>query len=392
VRASTSARHATRFAGRLALALLGLTMLGLGAPAVSAADALSLTTPYPAVVVTPGSKVGFDLAVKTNAAARVDLKVMGVPTGWTATLQGGGFVVDAVHADGKAATSVRLEVDVPATASGTSHLVVEASGNGQIVDLGLDIRVSAEGGDVSLTTDVTKLHDTSTATFTFNLTIHNDTPQDQTFVVTATGPTAWTVSTRLTGQSQVASAVVRAGTTAAVSVSAQAPDGTAAGDYPIDVVATAGDKQLTQQLTVEITGSYTISMATPDQVLSSSGTAGAATTQQLTITNSGSAPVTNVKLTATAPTNWKVTFDKDAIDTIPAGEQVTVTASITPSADAIAGDYQITFRASSAENTSSSIDIRFTVQTSLLWAIVGIILIGGVFGGLWWVFRRYGRR
>jgi uncharacterized membrane protein len=367
-------------------------MLGLGAPAVSAADALSLTTPYPAVVVTPGSKVGFDLAVKTNAAARVDLKVSGVPTGWTATLQGGGFVVDAVHTDGKAATSVRLEVDVPATASGTSHLVVEATGNGQVVDLGLDIRVSAEGGDVSLTTDVTKLHDTSTATFTFNLTIHNDTPQDQTFVVTATGPTAWTVSTRLTGQSQVASAVVRAGTTAAVSVSAQAPDGTAAGDYPIDVVATAGDKQLTQQLTVEITGSYTISMATPDQVLSSSGTAGAVTTQQLTITNNGSAPVTNVKLTATAPTNWKVTFDKDTIDTIPAGEPVTVTASITPSADAIAGDYQITFRASSAENTRSSLDIRFTVQTSLLWAIVGIILIGAVFGGLWWVFRRYGRR
>jgi len=68
-----------------------------------------------------------------------------------------------------------------------------------------------------------------------------------------------------------------------------------------------------------------------------------------------------------------------------------VTARITPSGDAIAGDYAITFNAK-ADQASASQDIRFTVQTSLVWAIIGAALIVGVAAGLWWVFQRYGRR
>jgi uncharacterized membrane protein len=394
VRASHPVHPWLRRIGRLSLLPLAMAVIGLAAPPAFAAGSLSVTTPYPAVVVTPGSKVSFDLKIKTSSAARVDLKVVDVPSDWTATLQGGGFVIEAVDTDGKTAADARLDVDVPASATGTTHLVVRASALGQTVDLGLDLRVSSQGGDVTLTTDAPKLKDKATATFTFNLTIHNDTPQDQTFVANATGPAGWSVDTRLTGQSQAASAVVKAGSTATVSVTANAPDGADAGEYPIDVTATAGDKQLEQQLVVEITGNYTMSVSTPNQVLSNHGTAGTVTEQQITVTNDGSADVTNVKVAATYPTNWKVEFvdGKDTIATLAAGQSETVTARITPSSDAIAGDYQLTFRATSEEASQESLEIRFTVETSILWAIVGVLLIVAVFGGLWWVFRRYGRR
>jgi uncharacterized membrane protein len=70
---------------------------------------------------------------------------------------------------------------------------------------------------------------------------------------------------------------------------------------------------------------------------------------------------------------------------------VTVTAKITPSSDAITGDYQITFRAT-GDQANASQDFRFTVETGIEWLLIGLGLIVLVFIGVWWVFRRYGRR
>jgi uncharacterized membrane protein len=379
----------TRLVASLGILALVTAIL---APAALAAASLELTTPYPSVTVGPGTKVSFDLSVKTDAAARVDLAVSGVPTGWTATLQGGGFIVAAVQTDGKAAATARLDVTVPADATGSQHLTVTATGNGATTELGLDLNVEAQTGDVTLTTDVPSVKGASNATFTFNLTIANNTPQDLTFGVEAQGPDGWTTTASLTGQAQAASAIVKAGSSAGVTVSAKPSDAATAGQYPISVIATAGTKQVKQDLQVEITGSYSMTMSTPNQVLSNQGSAGQQTTQQLTITNGGTAPMTNVAVTASAPTNWKVSFDQPTIASIAAGQTATVTATIVPSSDAIAGDYQVTFDASSDQQSTASEVIRFTVQTSLVWAIIGAGLIVLVFAGLWWVFRRYGRR
>jgi uncharacterized membrane protein len=392
VRTSNSALR-PRSAMRL-LASLGLAAIVAGAlaPAALAATTVQISTQYPAVVVSPGSKVSFDLSVKTSVAARVDLTVNGAPSGWTAVLHGGQFIVDAVETDGKVATSARLDVSVPDSASGSAHLVVDAAADGVHASLPLDVRVEADAGDVTLTTDVPSVKGASSSTFTFNLTIANETAQDQTFAVDAQGPDGWTTTAELTGQTQAASAIVKAGATSGVTVTAKPPDSVPAGQYPISVVATAGTKQIKQDLTVEVTGSFSLSMSTPNQVLSTSGSSGQATTQQLTITNGGTAPITNVAVSASPPTNWKVTFDTPTIASIAPNQTATVTATIVPSGDAIAGDYQLTFNATSDQQATATQMVRFTVNTSLQWAIIGGALIVLVFVGLWWVFKRYGRR
>ena len=71
--------------------------------------------------------------------------------------------------------------------------------------------------------------------------------------------------------------------------------------------------------------------------------------------------------------------------------RVPVTATITPSADAIAGDYELTITAKGTE-ASDDVTIRVRVETPQLWWIVGVVLIVLVFAGLYWVFRTYGRR
>jgi uncharacterized membrane protein len=135
-------------------------------------------------------------------------------------------------------------------------------------------------------------------------------------------------------------------------------------------------------------------LSTPGDVLSARGSAGSATAQELVITNTGTAPLTAVKLTADAPSGWTVTIDpEEGLPVIEARATGTIKATITPSADAVAGDYLVTFSSTAAENASGeSTQIRYTVETSPLWAIVGIALIGLILAGLFYVFRTYGRR
>jgi uncharacterized membrane protein len=381
-----------RFAALGVIPLLA-TML-IGAPSAIAADSVTLTTPYPAVAAAPGTKVSFTISVLTSSAGRVDLAVKGAPTDWTAQLFGGGFVVDGVESDGSKATDVRLDVTIPAAATATtSHLqVVATRANGSSDTLPLDIRVTPNAaGSVTLTTDVPQVKGPSTTTFSFSLTLHNDTAQDLNFGATASGPDGWTVTAQIGSTTNAASTLVKAGDTTTVAVSVSASSDVTAGQYPISVDATSGSQTAHADLSVEITGSFKLTLSTVDGRLSTSATAGSASSLSLVVTNTGTADIAGVTVKATAPNGWTATYDPADAFTVPAGQQVTVTAKMTPSADAIAGDYVVTYTASSPQSTATA-DIRTTVDTSLSWGLVGIGLIVLVLVGLYWTFQRYGRR
>ncbi|MDH5242397.1 MAG: NEW3 domain-containing protein [Chloroflexota bacterium] len=366
----------------------------MAVPAVSADGGLEVTTPFPAVVVAPGSTVTFDLTVSSTRDAVVDLALSGVPQGWTASLRGGGNVVDAVTAAPDTPGEVRLDVDVPVDAgAGTETIAITARGGGAADTLPVSVRVDAEAaGDISLTTSTPTLTGPSDATFSFDLQFRNDTPQDVTLSVTASGPTGWDVTPTLTGETQAASTVVQSGSTQNITVAVTAASDAEAGQYPISVEATAGERTAQADLGIEITGSYSATLSTPDDLLSASGSAGAATTMAFVVTNTGTAPMTNVTVTGTPPSGWTVVFDPETVASIAPNEVGTVTATITPSGEAVAGDYAVSFRSSSAEGASASASVRFTVETSPIWALVGLGLIVLILGGLFYVFRTYGRR
>jgi uncharacterized membrane protein len=190
------------------------------------------------------------------------------------------------------------------------------------------------------------------------------------------------------------SAVVEAGSEAGITVAVTAPENVPSDTYPIQVTATVGGEQLQQELAVEITGSYSLDLTTETGVLSARGPSGGVTEITFVIENTGTAPVTNVELTATPPTDWTVVFEPaEPIAEIQPGQEarVNVTARITPSGEAIAGDYNVNFRVN-AEEADATAQIRFTVEAGILGAIIGGALIVAAFAGLWWVFRRYGRR
>ena len=379
----------------VALFITSLTLAAF-APVVGAADGLEVTTQYPAVAVAPGTKVSFDLKVSSTRPADVALSLSGAPTGWTASLLGGGFVVDGVSVTPSTDGEVRLDVTVPADApAGTTTLRVTARGGGAEDVLPITIRVNAEAaGEITLTTTTPALTGSSETSFKFDLVFNNDTAQDVTVSAAATGPAGWEIAATLTGADQAASTVVEAGGTQNISVTASAPADTPAGSYPIKVEATAGDRTIAADLAIEVTGSYSMRLSTPGDLLSTRGSAGSATTQAFVITNTGTAPLTAVTLTSTPPSGWEVTVEPaDGLAAIEPNATGTITATITPSADAVAGDYVVEFKSAAGEDTTGeTAELRFTVETSPIWALIGIGVIALILGGLFYVFRTYGRR
>jgi uncharacterized membrane protein len=380
----------------IAALVISSLVLTTFAPTVGAANGLEVTTPYPAVAVAPGNKVSFDLEVTSVRTADVALSVTGVPSGWTASLLGGGNIVDGVAVAPGTPSEVRLDVTVPAEASaGSSAIRVNASGGGAEDVLTITIRVNAEAaGAVSLTTNTPELTGASDKSFKFDLQLKNDTAQDITVSPSATGPTGWDVETTLPGATDAASTVVEAGATQNITVNVTPAEGTPAERYPIQVSVVAGERTVEAELAIAITGSYSMELSTQGGVLSTRGTAGTATRQAFQITNTGTAPITGVTLTGTPPQGWTVTVDPEAgLPTIEPNATGTINAIITPSGDAVAGDYLVEFKTTSTENTTGeSVEVRFTVETSPIWAVVGIALIVLILGGLFYVFRTYGRR
>src|SRR6266487_3506210 len=86
---------------------------------------LFLLTDFPAVTLRPGTNSTINLRLQNYnlAPERLSLVVSGVPTGWTATLMGGGQPIAAVLPATNASVSLELRVEVPKDApTGNTNL------------------------------------------------------------------------------------------------------------------------------------------------------------------------------------------------------------------------------------------------------------------------------
>lgn len=377
---------------RSVLAALALVVVAVFVPA-GAAGAVELTTEYPAVTVSPGDSVSFDLRAISPRRERVSLAIVEVPPQWSARLLGGGRPIGAVTADSSSSPPAQVVVSVPEDApAGTGRIVVRATAASGPQDLALEVTV-AEGTTAAAQLEATfpRLQGGTTDTFRFDLTVRNDSAQAATFGLEASGPEGWEVSARPAAQEQAATITVEPGATGSVQVQADPPDSVEAGRYPISVVATADGQTLEQELTVEIVGSFQLGFATTNERLDTRGQAGSTTSVELVVRNDGTAPIENVTFSASPPSGWEVTFQPELVTAVEPGGTVPVTANIRPGGDAVAGDYVVSL-SSSGSGETASLDLRYAVGTSFRWGLVGVLVILAALGALAFAFRRFGRR
>jgi uncharacterized membrane protein len=374
--------------GACILAAIALTVAAPAAPAA----AVEVTTPYPVVVVEPGQDITLDLDVRSPSRERVRLAISELPEGWRAFLRGGGHRVSAVYASANT-PDVKLQIQVPERArKGNHRVVVTGRGPSGTATLPVELRVVSQApGAFDLSVEFPELQGATSDTFRFDATLRNHTAQQARFALAAEGPEGWKVQARPSLEEQAATITVDPNGEATIQVEADPPEEVKAGAYPVLLRATGQGTTLQQELRVQIAGSPALTLQTADERLNASGSAGDTTAVQLVVRNTGSAPLEGVRLSASPPTGWDVTFQPDTIPTIAPGEEARATARIRPAGEAIAGDYSVTLNAD-AQSVNSKIDLRFAVKTTAWWGVGGIGIIAAAVGALLWTFRRFGRR
>ena len=356
------------------------------------AAALELTTPYPVVVVEPGQDVTLDLEIRSPSRGPVRLGVGQLPKGWRAFLRGGGHRVSAVYA-GADTPDVKLQIQVPERARKGSHrLVVTGRGPSGTATLPIELRVVSQApGAYDLAVEFPELRGSTTDTFRFDATLQNHTAQQARFALAAEGPKGWKLQARPSLEEQAATVSVDPNGEATIQVEADPPEEVKAGAYPVLLRATGQGTTLERKLMVEIAGSPALTLQTADERLNASGAAGDTTAVQLVVRNTGSAPLQAVRLSASPPSGWEVSFQPDTLPSIPPGEEARATARVRPAGEAIAGDYSVTLNAD-GQNVKDSVDLRFAVKTTAWWGVGGVGIIAAAVAGLLWAFRRFGRR
>jgi uncharacterized membrane protein len=386
---------------RFVRALLAAAVATFAIAPVALAQGLTITTPFPAVVVDPGGTAEFNVTVTTEAPERVDLSVADQPEGWTTTLRGGGSTIAAVTtaADPAAGNQIRaaftVEVEVPDDAGvGSNQVEIQArSASGVSAPLTLDLTIAEqEAGAVILESEFPTQGGSPDDAFEFDLELRNDSNQEVTLRFEADPPPGWRATVRPgTGETDATTAVLEAGGISSVNVNIDPSPDAAVGVYNIPVRAIGGPAPAQAEVSVEITGSFGLDLTTSDQRLDARVTAGSPTTLTLVLTNTGTAPLTDVALTATPPRNWDVTFAQETVPNIDPGASQTVEATVQPAGTAVAGDYVLTINARNAD-ANDRIEVRTTVETSPIGGIIGIVILIVVAAGLFLVFQRYGRR
>lgn len=357
----------------------------------STAQGFTLYTPYTKISVPPGESIDYPIDVinKGGSVRTADISVQGLPKDWTFQLKSGGWSIDQISVLPGEKKSFTLTVQVPLQINkGTYRFLVSARG---LYELPLEVVVSQQG---TFKTEFTVTQDNmvgaAKSTFTFNAKLRNFTAGNQVYALNAEAPPGWTIAFKA-GYKQVSSVNIDAGHTQDLTIDVTAPEEIPAGTYKIPIVASTGLTSADLALTVGITGSYNVQLTTPTGLLSTAVTAGNERQVELVVKNTGSAPLRNISLQSGNPVNWNVDFDPKTVAELAPGAAAQVIATVRPDDKAIAGDYITNLIARTAE-TSSTAPLRVSVETSLLWSWSGILIILIALGGVYYLFRKYGRR
>lgn len=385
------------------LAAMSMAVMLFGQMSASAAESgIDMSTDYPGILVKAGETVTFPLDFLSLDGEGHDVALLAesMPENWSGFFRGKNSQITKVYAaasaDGTASEDLAdFSLTVPADAEeGVYTVDLKAdAGAGNIDTLSLEITVTQEEtGESSFSSEYPEQTGASGTNFSFDTTIINNRGTDQSYSLAAEAPEGWQVTFTPSGEStNVASLPLEAGASQGLTVQVTPPENVEKGTYSIPLTAISSNDTLKTELSVEITGTYAVSLSTSDQRLSFDAYADKESAVTLTVTNTGNVDLTNLNLSSSAPTDWEVRFSESTIDTLEAGATKEITAYVKPCENVITGDY-VTSLGVSSQEASSNADFRVSVKTSTTWGFAAVAIIVVLVGILGFIFKKYGRR
>ncbi|MGD9556017.1 MAG: NEW3 domain-containing protein [Mangrovibacterium sp.] len=356
-----------------------------------ASDGVLLYTPYTKISVSPGQSIDYSIDLINNSEQlfNEEIQVSGLPRNWTYSLKSGAYTISKMAVLSKDKKSISLKVDVPYQVNkGNYSFKVSA---GESVVLPLVLTVTEKGSSESaFTADQSNMQGNATATFSYRATLANRTPEKQLYAMMADIPRGWEITFKADYKA-VTSVEMEPNTTKEINIDIKPSSQVTAGTYRIPVRAVTSSTSASLDLEAVVTGSYALELTTPTGLVSTNVTAGSSKKIQLLLRNTGSSALTGIEMKSTAPSKWQVIFDPVKVEKLEPGNDATVYATIQADKKAIPGDYIVNMEAKNPE-TTSKVSFRVMVKTPMIWGWIGVLVILAALGGVFFLFRKFGRR
>jgi len=361
---------------------------------------LSVAFEYPGVVINEGDDASVDL-ILTNKGRRdetVSFTITRSPEGWESRVKTYSFGITGIFVPEDEEKTVQFSAKPDKTTKpGTYAFKVSVRSTDGVLTASPTLSVTLtekekEKGEIELTTSYPVLRGPNDAKFEFSLDVKNKIDKEALFNLTATAPKGWQINFKPPYEDKYISSLrLKDNESKSLNVEVTPERFTTAGEYRIPVKIAAGEAKAQAQLTVIITGTYTIETGTATGLLSLTTEKGKPGTMSVYIKNTGSAPASGIEFLSIKPENWKVDFDPETIAAIEPGDLKQVEVSITPAGEALVGDYAVGVNVK-AEKSSDDLEFRVTVKASAAWGWIGIGIIILVILGLFALFVTFGRR
>jgi uncharacterized membrane protein len=379
------------------LLMLSATAAGAAAQSGTGITGLFVTTKYPALSVRAGETATIDLSVRNFKLPpqSLSLAVAQAAAGWKATILGGGQPVAAVEVAPDSEERLQLRLEPPAgVGHGDYHFTVEAKNAQYDEKLPVTLTIGEEvPAKLKLTTSLPSLNGTATTSFKYRMTVNNDSGRDATVNFSADAPKNFQVGfTEAYGSQQITGIPIEAGKSKDVEASLTLPRETKAGEYKLVLHAKTEAASADLPVSLTIVGQPRLALSGEGGRLSGDAYAGQGSELTIVLRNDGSEAARDIELSASTPEGWKSGFDPQKVPQLAAGATQDVKVTLTPSAKAIAGDYQTTIRAAAAGGLSESANFRITVLTSTLWGAIAIAIIAIALLVVVFAVARFGRR
>ncbi len=355
---------------------------------------------YSGVTISRGEDVKMDLTVENKGRTdeTIDVKISGIPKGWKATLKGGSFLVSGLFVPNGKSRILALSLESDKTIGvGTYDFQFDAkTADGKFTSTHkMTVAVqekTATADDIQITTSYPVLRGQPDATFEFSLDVNNKIDVDRTFNLVAVGPEKWEINFKPSYETkQISSIRIKGGQSQSLAVQVTPPKEGQAGEYPILVRVSSGEKKAEVKLMVILTGIYKIDAGTPTGILSLEAIAGKPANFSVFVKNTGSAVNRNITFSSFKPENWEVTFKPEKVDALEPNALKQIEVTVKPASQALVGDYSVGVMVN-GEKADKTVEMRVTVRASTAWGWIGIGIIVFVIAGLSVLFIRLGRR
>lgn len=228
---------------------------------------------------------------------------------------------------------------------------------------------------------------------TFEMIIKNTGKSDDTYqLASPTVPEGWYVRFRenAASSSDISEIYLKSGDDKTLIIEGIPPYGVQVGDYNFTVTAESSQTVYSQDLGVKIRGNYDLNLYFDKYQYEVNK--GEVLTFPMTLANVGNAgALTNVNVSVTAPDGWQADITPKTVASIPPGEKSVVSLWIVPPSNIVASEYKITIKVTS-DQTEKSDELRILVKEQSLMPVLGVLILGLVCGGVYYMFRKYKRR